>query len=179
MANLFQTRNLITLAVLSVLTTGIVVAGFTTGAQAQQDGAAIGEQQNAPSGAVVAATYDAQLAFMQHPGARELEQYLQQAQQQAQQDPQQAAQLQQQVQQKQQQLVAQFHSDLEKAAKQVAREQDIQIVAAGVIYTGDDIQVKDITDALVSEFPQAQQNQQPALPPQQQQQPQGGLNLQD
>ena len=130
-----------------------------------------GTEQQRPAGSANAqqaeglsvGTYQPQQAFREYHRTQSFQREVQQLQQQAQNDPQKAIQMQQQLQQKQQQLVQQFQSDVEAAVPEVAKEEDVQLVAAQIVYTSPDLQsnVKDLTPAITEKINEGAAAQQP------------------
>jgi Skp family chaperone for outer membrane proteins len=111
----------------------------------------IGSPVHAQDGSQMAVgTYQAQQIYRNYDGRQQMMQQVRQIQQQAQRAQQsgnqkQARQAQQQMRQKRQQIMQKFRADMQKAAKQVAQDEGIDVVAPRVTYTSERAKTKDIT----------------------------------
>lgn len=102
----------------------------------------------------------------------EIHRELQSAQQEG--DQQRMEQLQMRAQQAQQQLIASFEQNIERIIPRVAREEEVQLVAMEILYAAEEVETRDLTEAVVKHLDAAmaddperpQEPQQPQLPQQ-------------
>ena len=123
--------------------------------------------------AMIVGTYNPQQVAMQSGLQQKMQGEmagLQQRMQAAQQEGDQAAmqQIQGEAGQIQERIVGEFESDLDEAMPGVAEEAGVKIIAVEVSYTADDIETKDVTNALIAELNGGEMPQQelsiPGLP---------------
>ncbi|MFP3937147.1 MAG: hypothetical protein ACLFVW_02305, partial [Phycisphaerae bacterium] len=103
---------------------------------------------------LVIGTYDPAQAFQSSAGQKELEQKASDAQAQAEQakqegNEQKMMQISQQFQMDQQRIIQQFQSDVEQVMPEVAESEGVKVVAVEITYAAEDVQTKDVTEALV------------------------------
>ena len=123
--------------------------------------------------ALIVGTYNPQTVAMQSGLQQKMQAEmagLQQRMQVAQQEGNQAAmqEIQGEAGQIQERLVGEFESDLDKAMPGVAEEAGVKIIAVEVSYTADEVETKDVTNALIAELNGGEMPQQelsiPGLP---------------
>lgn len=123
--------------------------------------------------AMVVGTYDPQAVAMQSGLQQKMQAEmggLQQRMQTAQQEGDQAAmqEIQSEAGQIQERIVGEFESDLDGVMPGVAEEVGVKIIAVEVSYTADEVETKDVTDALIAELNGGEMPQQelsiPGLP---------------
>lgn len=140
--------------------------GIAQGVQAQIFPAPDGEERPEPEATpqaeeeepdILVGTYDTELVFQRHPSYDELMEALttaQQGMQQAQQEGNQeeAMRVQQQYEQTRNRVIEEFRTDVTETVPEAAEAAGVQVVAVEIIYTGDDVGAKDITDELIEAF---------------------------
>ncbi|GAB4324771.1 MAG: hypothetical protein Kow0074_18040 [Candidatus Zixiibacteriota bacterium] len=102
-------------------------------------------------------TYDPQRAFQAHPAYGELMQVMQTAQMQMQQaqqsgDQMKIQQIQQQFEQTRNAVATRFQDDIAARMPTVAKVAGVELVAAKIVYTADNVGTKDLTDLLIDAF---------------------------
>jgi Skp family chaperone for outer membrane proteins len=125
---------------------GLALAVFAGSAQAQND-----------QGQLTVGTFEPQQVFQSFEGRQQMMQEMQRAQKKAQEaaqggDQQAAMQARQQMQQKQQELMEDFRSRMEKAAADVAEEENVDLVAPEVTYAASEVEQRDLTKAITSKL---------------------------
>lgn len=125
---------------------------------------------NAPQPALEVGTYNANAAFDKHPARQEVLKAFQTAQAQIQQaqeqgDQEQLQAVQQQYEKQREQIIEAFQQDVNKALPAAAQAAGVKVVALQVVYTDDDVAVRDVTPQLVNALSAETEQQQNALPP--------------
>ncbi|MGC9455400.1 MAG: hypothetical protein ACP5HU_11130 [Phycisphaerae bacterium] len=112
------------------------------------------DESNNDADKLVVGTYDPAQAFQASPGQKELEEKARDAQAEANQaqqegDQQKLTQISQQFRMDQQRIIQQFQSDVEEVMPDVAESEGVKVVAVEVTYTAEDVETRDVTEALV------------------------------